>query len=124
MGRSLIGIYALAVCFCSLMCLMIALGIGAYSLVRIVAPGFTLAENPGSYADEQFLQWYPDKKSLPAADLAKAKQASGAAAVQYERRGALRMLVWVVIIAVIDGVVYTLHWRLARQVEPRSSQAR
>lgn len=121
MGRSLIGIYALAVCFCSLMCLMIALGIGGYSLVRIAAPGFTLEANPGSYTDEQFLQWYPQKKDLPAADLAKAKEEMAAAAAQYERRAALRMLVWVLIIAVIDGVVYVLHWRLARQVEPQAT---
>ena len=62
MSRSPISLYALAVCFCSLMCFMIALGIGIYSLVRIAAPQFTLAQNPGTYTDEQFLQWYPDKK--------------------------------------------------------------
>ena len=120
MGRSLIGIYALAVCFCSLMCLMIALGIGGYSVVRIAAPEFTLAENPGTYTDEQFLQWYPQKKDLPAAERAQARKELGAAALHYERRGAQRMLVWVLIIAAIDGVVYALHWRLARQDVPNA----
>jgi len=119
MGRSLIGFYALAVCFCALMCLMIVLGIGGYSLVRIAAPEFTLAANPGSYTDEQFLQWYPDKKNLPPADLAKAKVEMRAVAVQHERHSAQQTLVYVLIIAAIDSVVYALHWRLARRAEGR-----
>lgn len=118
MGRSLIGFYALAVCFCTLMCLMIALGVGAYSVVRLAVPEFTIASSSLEISDQQFLIYYPDKKDLPAAERAKIREEQQRLAIQYERRSALQTLVWVAIIATIDGVVYALHWRLARRAEP------
>jgi hypothetical protein len=117
MGRSLIGLYALAVCFCTLMCLMVVLGIGAYSLVRIAAPEFTLASHTWAQSDEQYLQWYPDQKKLTPSQLIEAREETRKAAIQYERRSALQMFVYVLIIGVIDGVVYAIHWRLAKRTD-------
>ena len=117
MGRSLISIYALAVCFCTLMCLMVVLGLGAFSLVRLAAPEFTLADHTWAQSDEQYLQWYPAQKHLTPAQLVEAREKTRQVAVQYERRGAARMLVYTLIIGVIDSVVYALHWRLAKRAE-------
>lgn len=117
MGRSLLSIYALAVCFCTLMCLMIVLGLGAFSLVRLAAPEFTLADHTWAHSDEQYLQWYPAQQHLTPVQLVEAREKTRQAAVQYERRGVARMLVYTLIIGAIDSVVYALHWRLAKSAE-------
>lgn len=113
MGRSMIAIYSLIVCFCSLMCLMIVLGFGIYDVVRIAAPEFTVVDQFSLQTDEQYLVYYPDKKTLPAAELAQLRRDQHLATIRYERHAALQRLVWVLIIGVIDAVVYALHWRLA-----------
>ena len=42
MKKSILEIYALAVCFVALLCFVIALGIGVYDLIQITNPEFTL----------------------------------------------------------------------------------
>ena len=51
MKKSILGIYALAVCFVALGCFVIALGIGVYDLIQIANPEFTL--NPYEYERHQ-----------------------------------------------------------------------
>ena len=41
MKRGLVEVYAMAVCFVTLVCFVIALGIGIYDLIQIVNPEFT-----------------------------------------------------------------------------------
>jgi hypothetical protein len=121
MGRSLISVYALAVCFCTLMCLVIVLGIGLYDLVRIVAPQFTLDQS-WIQTDAQFLAYYPQKKELSAEEIKALRAEYRMSAVQGERHVALQRFVWLAIIATIDGVVYALHWRLARSEQARTEK--
>ena len=42
MKKSILEIYALAVCFVALVCFVIMLGIGTYDLIQIANPEFTL----------------------------------------------------------------------------------
>ncbi len=42
MKKSILEIYALAVCFVALLCFVIALGIGVYDLIQITNPEFTI----------------------------------------------------------------------------------
>ena len=42
MKKSILEIYALAVCFLALVCFVIALGLGVYDLIQIANPGFTI----------------------------------------------------------------------------------
>ena len=42
MKKSILEIYALAVCFVALVCFVIALGIGVYDLIQIANPVFTI----------------------------------------------------------------------------------
>jgi hypothetical protein len=118
MPRSLIQLYALTVCFATLMCLVVVLGLGCYDLVRIAAPGFTVQEYMLWQSDEHFLTYHPDKKDLPEKERAVLREQYQLAALQSERRSALQRFVFVSIIATIDVVVYALHWRLARAAEP------
>ena len=42
MKKSILEMYALAVCFVALVCFVIALGIGVYDLIQIANPVFTI----------------------------------------------------------------------------------
>lgn len=114
MGRSLIQLYALSVCFASLMCLVVALGLAMYDLVRISAPGFTVQEYMLWHSDEHFLMYHPDKKDLPPAERAALREEYRQSALSAERRSAQQRFVFESIIILIDIVVYAVHWRIAR----------
>jgi hypothetical protein len=119
MFRSLIQVYALTVCFCTLMCGVIALGVAAYDVVRIAAPGFTMANTYGAWdSDEQFVLVYPDKKGLPLAEISAFREKYRQDGLAAERKTGQQGFVFAFIILVIDGAVYTIHWRIARRAEP------
>ena len=119
MPRSLIQVYSLTVCFCTLMCGVIALGFATYDLIRIAAPGFTITSSYGVWeSDEQFVLVYPDKKGLPPAELAILREKHRQEALAYERKTGQQGFVFAFIILAIDGAVYAIHWRIARRAEP------
>ena len=115
--RSWIQIYALTVCFATLMCLVVALGLGMYDVVRIALPAFTTQDSMLWRSDEHFLLYHPDKKVLPAAERAALRESDRQVAFEVERRSAQQRLTFIAIILVIDTVVYAIHWRIARRTE-------
>jgi hypothetical protein len=117
MSRSPIQIYALCVCFAALLCFVIALGIGLYDVVQITAPTFTLSEFSYYRSNEQYLQFFPDKKGLPADEVTHLRLETNREALASERRSAEQSAVFVAIILAIDAAVYLVHWRIARTIE-------
>lgn len=117
--RSLIQVYALAVCFCALMCLIVALGFGLYDLVRIAAPGFTMNQYWNFATNEQYIQSHPEHKEIPEAELTQFREAANQLSSQGERRAAGQSLVFATIIVLIDAVVFGVHWSIAKRVETR-----
>lgn len=125
MPRSLIQVYALTVCFCTLMCGVVALGVAAYDVVRIAAPGFTYSTSYGAWdRNEQFVLVYPDKKDLPPAEIATLREKYRRDALWAERKSGQQGFVWAFIILTIDAAAYAIHWRLARRAEPVALQHR
>jgi hypothetical protein len=119
--RSLIQLYALAVCFATLMCLVVALGLGTYDVVRIISPAFTVQDSMLWRSDEHFLMYNPDKVGLPPAERAALRENYRQVAIEAERRYAQQRLVFVTIILAIDVVVFALHWSIARRTESQSA---
>jgi hypothetical protein len=117
MGRSLVQLYSLAVCFGSLMCLVVALGLALYDVVRVAAPGFTAQDYQVWQSDEQFLVYHPDKKDLPPVERAVLRDRYRQTALDGERRTAFQGLTFLAIVIGIDVVVYALHWRIAKRAE-------
>ena len=117
MGRSLVQLYALTVCFFTLMCLVIVLGLGIYDVVRIVRPDFTVQDDMLWQSNELYRTYRQDKKDLPDAEITALREQGRRAAVDAERRGAEQRLVFLGIILGIDIVVYAIHWRIARKAE-------
>lgn len=118
MGKSLLQVYALTVCFATLMCLVVALGIGIYDVVQVASPGFTVQEHMLWQSDEHFLLYHPDKKGLPPDELKSLREQHRQAAMETERRGALQSLVFMGIIIAIDVAVYAVHWTMACRFDP------
>lgn len=116
--RSAVQIYALAVCFCTLMCLVVALGIGLYDVVQIAAPQFTLAWIEPYLSNERFVAVYLDNKELPANEITWLREEGLRQALAAERRSAGQSAVFVLIVLAIDAVIFAVHWRLARRSEP------
>jgi hypothetical protein len=118
MPRSMIQLYALTVCFSTLMCGIIALGVAAYDGVRIAAPGFTVSTSYGAWdSNEQFVLVYPDKKGLPPAEIASLRESYRQQGLSAERKSGQQGFVWAFIILTIDVAVYAIHWRIARRAE-------
>lgn len=118
MKRSLLEIYALAVCFVTVVCFVVALGIGVYDLVEISKPEFTLSshEFERHQSNEAFTRRWPKDKERPSdEEITKLRQESYQIELRKEQRSALQNLVQVSIILVIDVLFFLVHWRLAKR---------
>lgn len=113
--RSLVQVYALTVCFCSLMCFVIALGIGGYDMVEVAAPELTLPTYPYGAAGGTF----PDGKSPSPDEIIAAEAEQRRLAIRHQTQSALQSLIFIGIVCAIDVVVFAIHWRLARREERR-----
>jgi len=121
--RSLIQIYALAVCFAALMCFVVALGVGLYDVVQITAPDFTLQYYQPYQSNDAFLQYYPENTELPGDKITELRERGLREALDGERRAAWQSAVFILIIVAIDVAVFAVHWRIARKERLRAEQA-
>lgn len=111
--RSLIQIYALAVCFCALMCFVVALGVGAYDVIEIAAPEFTMQSATALYDSYQVA---PDPQETRTPEqIAAARAEQHRQTVAYARHGAVLILIFIGIVCAIDMVLFAVHWWIARR---------
>ena len=118
MKKSLLEIYALAVCFVTVVCFVIALGIGLYDLVELAYPEFSLSsyEYERHQSDEAFMRHWPkDKKRPLEGEVTKLREESFRTELRKEQRSAMQSLVQILIVLAIDVVVFFVHWRLAKR---------
>ena len=116
--KSLLEIYALAVCFVTVVCFVIALGIGVYDLVELAYPEFSLSsyEYERHQSDEAFMRhWAKDKKRPAEGEVTKLREESFRTELRKEQRSAMQSLVQILIVLAIDVVVFFVHWRLAQR---------
>ena len=113
----------------TLVCFVIALGIGIYDLIQITNPKFTL--NPHEYERHQSNQAFgrspriemrgvapgvpigPKKPSQE--ELTRQRVESYQAAIRLGRRSGLQSLTIVGIVMVIDLCVFGVHWLLSKR---------
>lgn len=118
MKRNLVEVYALAVCFVTLVCCVVALGFGIYDLIRIANPEFTL--NSHQYerhqSNESFSSNWPQNKPVPEDEkLTKLREDSYRALLRTEKRDGVQSLAWSLIIILIDIIVFAIHWLMAKR---------
>ena len=129
MKKPILEIYALAVCFVTLVCFVIALGIGVYDLIQIANPEFTI--NAYEYERHQSNEAFgrspriqlrgvapgvPIEPTEPSEEeLTSQREESYQAALRSERRQAGQSLTMIAIVLLIDVLVFLPHWLLARR---------
>ena len=104
MRRNFVEIYALAVCFCALLCFTVAFGIGSYDIVQIAAPEFTLS------SDESSMEY-------------SGRFCKDSSAVIGEQRSAAQSLTKVAIILIIDSAIFLIHWRMAGRIRKKAQES-
>jgi len=125
MKKSILEVYALAVCFATIVCFAVALGVAIYDGVRITHPDFTMnsskydehQSNDAFFKNNKFR--YSDKERNynrpPDDQLTKERIESYQTAFKSERRDGFQSLTICLIIIIIDIVIFLIHWRLARR---------
>jgi hypothetical protein len=116
--KNLLEIYALTVCFASVMFLIITVAICLYQAVRIAAPSVTVSgwTHERSSSDEAFLSTWPQGRPLPeATTLPRLRSEALRSALDSERHDGSQSFLQSFMYAIVAGVVFWLHWRLARR---------
>jgi len=120
MKKNLLEIYALAVCFVTIVCAVCATGIGLYDLLEISKPEFTMSAYTYQrhQTNDAFIQdecKEIGKKKLSEEKKTQLRLASYERALKTEQRDAIQSLVKVLIILSLDGLLFWLHWGIARR---------
>ncbi len=121
-------IYALAVCFAAVVCLVISISVAGYSIIRIVDPGLTISSynfdryqtNDRYWQSKQYCQ--EDRKVVKRpseAELTKQRLEALRIATAGEKRNGYQSLIQALIFAVVGAVTLLVHWRLAKKARKR-----
>ena len=123
--RSKLEVYALAVCFAAVVCLVISAGIGGYAIIRIIQPELTLKKwdydqyqsNEAFWqsrrygtAEERKLERRPSEE-----DLTKRRLESFGRALTAERRDGFQSLIQSAMFFLAGAISLFIHWRIARR---------
>ena len=135
MKKTILGIYALAVCFVTVACFVVALGLFVYGVIGVINPEFTL--DSWSYTRHQTNDAFWGPSDLPPiimpgekekervrpseAELTKQRLESYVRVVANERRGSTQRVVKTTIVILIDILVFFLHWRIARREDKNAA---
>ena len=125
MKKSLLEIYALAVCFATIVCFVIALGIALYSVVEITNPEFTMNSHIYRQYQSNDAYWQQNRYSYATkeqegqkpseAELTKERTESYRLALISEKRDGFQGLTKTGIIILIDIIAFFIHWRMAQR---------
>ena len=125
MKRAILEIYALAVCFFTVACFAITLGLALWNVVELAAPEFTVTNHQFSchQTDHKFKECFPHQAKYTVEDgqevfladeaLTLKRTTEYAQIIQSEQRDALQGLVQKLIILLIDIIVFFSHWVIA-----------
>ncbi|MDR2240704.1 MAG: hypothetical protein LBE33_09700 [Zoogloeaceae bacterium] len=126
MKKTILEIYALAVCFVTVVCFVACLGVASYSVVQIANPNFTMHSyeynryqtNDAFWKDCGRYYCSDEEKKRPRppeAEVTKQREDAFALALASEQRDGYQTLVKTLIVILIDLVVFAAHWVIARR---------
>lgn len=125
MKKSILEIYALAVCFFAVACFVVTLGIALYDVVQISDPEFTMDR----YQYEQY-QSNDEFRASPLAmhgmngeqrkatsdeEVTRLREKAYARALRAETHEAQQSLLRMFIIMFVDAIAFLVHWVMARR---------
>ncbi len=122
--KSKLEIYALAVCFAAVVCLVISISIAGYSTITIINPALTIKsyEFDKYQSNDRFWEskkiYYSRNQSKmnrpPEEELTKQRQEELRIKLEGERRSGLQSLIYSLIFVVVGAVTLLIHWRIAK----------
>lgn len=125
MKKSILEIYALAVCFATVVCFVVASGIAIYNIVEITNPEFTLTAHEYTRHQSNDAFWKScnneydtekkGKKRPSDEELTKQRIESYQQALKSEYRNAIQSLTKTVIVIILDIIFFIVHWQIARR---------
>jgi hypothetical protein len=137
MDNPYVRVYALLVCFFSIICLTISTGMGLYELVKIADPELTLSpyryqhlESDASYRRLNYPAGVinPAYPSMPKHDesiskmtaekIAEAREKERDNLIAAERKQAIASLIRLFIVIIVTSPVFYIHWRIAGKPLP------
>ena len=133
MKRTLLELYGLAVCFFTVACAVIVLGMAIWDIVSISAPNFSLSGNEWEkhQTDADFREalirehrYDPDKDAYApptGPELTAERERSYSQAIRSHSREALQSLLRNCIILSIDIVLFAIHWGIASRARKSNS---
>jgi len=132
MNKTILEVYALSVCFITVTCFVICLGIAGYSLIVIGKPDFTMS----SYTYDQYQSndayWKDCGRSYCSEDekkkvrpneeeLTKQRTEGFARTLNSEQRGGTQTLVKTLIVMFVDALAFMIHWVIARRARANTA---
>ena len=125
MKKSLLEIYSLAVCFITIICFAVALGVGIYDVLEMTVPDFTLKSHAYEQhqTNEAFTRRWKEERRTKYTDdeITALRQESYDVSLSTERRDAFQSCIRVGIIVVIDLIIFLLHWMLAKRARQENT---
>ncbi|MDD4911451.1 MAG: hypothetical protein PHP57_04095 [Sideroxydans sp.] len=134
MKKSILEIYALAVCFIAVICFAVALGLATYSLVEIEKPEFTISSwqylrhktndsywkgcPNGQYCGPSKNGW----EHLSEQELTKGREESFAHELSQEQRDGTQTLVKCLVVMLTNLLFFSVHWFVARRARANASR--
>ena len=127
MKKSILEIYALAVCFVAVIVFTITLGIGVYNIVELVNPELTMNawEWEKYQSNDTFFEQMPrnydekgnidNRNDYDEDEITQKRENGYKIAIKSTRRGALQSIIRVLIILVINIMIFVPHWKLAKR---------
>ena len=125
MKRTVVEIYALAVCFICAAVFTIFISVGLYSVLEITHPEFTMSSHDYGehYSNEKFLEkklrLAQENESLYSgmspAELTAARKRSFESALEQERRSGQQSLVQSLITVFVLLLMFGMHWLIAQR---------
>lgn len=127
MKKTILEIYALAVCFFTVACFVVTLGFASWDIVELSAPEFTISshqfechqtnqEYKSCFSNEYQYTREDNPLEFPSGDALTQKRTSDYSQIlKSEQRRAWQGLVQKFIILFIDLIVFFGHWVLAKR---------
>ena len=132
MKKSLIEIYALAICFITVACFVVTFGFALWDVVEFTVPEFTINQHQYEphQTDDSYLEHISRRSQykgdnaepLPSGEeLTKAKEKSYGLIISSEKRSALQDFFQKLIIILVDTIAFFIHWRIAGKARRENS---
>lgn len=129
MKKSILEIYALAVCFMGVVAIVISLSTGIYDLIEISSPDFTIDQwqYEQHSSNDKFWENYPNRypSKLNGSEVTKPSEEkltqmrndSYNVVLKNEQRSGTQSLVQTVIIFILSSIVFFFHWKIFNKTQ-------